>query len=80
MPDPSLTLRVVLFQPYPSPLSALPPLRYFPSGKRKQGKVVNQIWVIGAGGDARAPTEDEHRRAMLKEKAPQLMPRIKRNW
>jgi hypothetical protein len=42
--------------------------------------VVNQIWVIGAGGDARAPTEDEHRRAMLKEKAPQLMPRIKRNW
>jgi len=43
-------------------------------------KVIEHIWVVTSSGAMREPKPDEFRRATLKEKAPQLIPRTQRNW
>jgi len=50
------------------------------AGRRKQRKEVWEVWAVDRDGQAREPSDEERRRAVLKEKAPQLLSRVKRNW
>ena len=45
------------------------------------GRQVPRVWVSEKStDDIREATPEEYRRAVLRVKPPQLMPKIKRNW